>query len=262
MRYWLVSSHCLTLVTYTEVIPRVLKPEHPSPHTIPPYFSLTPILTCSLTIHSTRNQRARPIRRHRRTSPLPPIPLEYTSATPPPPPPQFLTPSHARNPVFQGDPLISAIVRALPGAARGYAVQYPANMNFSVSPDLGSDDTVARLNRQHRLCPEQTFALVGYSQGAAVMHSAAANGQANGQATTGQRSRQRPRLEDGVVAKIRAVVMFGDPGFMGTVGPDGGFVPPFEARLYERLRQNCAKGDLVSILSFSFIFFSFLSFNI
>ena len=43
-------------------------------------------------------------------------------------------------------------------------------MNMSVSAPTGVDDTIKRLNAQSAACPAQRFALVGYSQGAGVMH--------------------------------------------------------------------------------------------
>jgi len=53
-------------------------------------------------------------------------------------------------------------------------------------------------------------------------------------------------LDPGVLERVVAAVMFGDPGFGSKMGP-GGEVKAFEGRLRERLRENCAYGDPVSI---------------
>ena len=55
----------------------------------------------------------------------------------------------------------------------------------------------------------------------------------------------RPKLNPEVISKITAVVMFGDPGFKGTMGPTG-YTPPFPEVLQAKLRENCAPGDPVS----------------
>jgi cutinase len=98
--------------------------------------------------------------------------------------------------------------------------QYPAN----ASPDSKSNgvtDVLRRLNGQSKNCPEQRFAIVGYSQGASVMHAAA------------------PKMEEAIQKKILAAVMFGDPG----LGPQNTKFPPI---LQERLYENCAPADPVS----------------
>jgi cutinase len=76
------------------------------------------------------------------------------------------------------------------------------------------------LTEQSSACPKQKFALVGYSQGAIVMRSAA------------------PKLPEALHSKIVALVMFGDPGLraMGR-----GFPADLQAKLYE----NCGPGDPV-----------------
>jgi len=119
-----------------------------------------------------------------------------------------------------GDQLVRTVTSELPGS-RGYAVQYPANMNMTVSAPTGVKDTVNRLTQQIKACPEQKFAIVGYSQGAAVMHSAAV------------------KFDEAMTSKVLAAVMFGDPAFRGTSGP--GFPGPLQARL----KENCHPGDPV-----------------
>ena len=110
---------------------------------------------------------------------------------------------------------------------------------------VGVDDVISRLNKQNKLCPDQKFALVGYSQGAGVMHgamNATSEPYAGGPAV-------RPKLDASVIPKIVAVVMFGDPGFSAT-SMMGAPIRAFPAALFERLRENCAPNDPVSFCVF------------
>ena len=93
-------------------------------------------------------------------------------------------------------------------------------------------DVINRLNGQAKACPKQKFALVGYSQGAGVMHGAL-------------NPSAKPQLDTAVFDRILALVMFGDPAYQGQTGPSTSFTPTFPAPLYERLRENCAPGDPV-----------------
>jgi cutinase len=100
--------------------------------------------------------------------------------------------------------------------------QYPADAT-AISVSTGSNDTVQRLSTQDIACPDQKFALVGYSQGAGVMRRAA------------------PAISPSIQqSKILAVVMFGDPGLKNPAR--GQFSPMIQTRLFE----NCAVGDPVS----------------
>jgi pimeloyl-ACP methyl ester carboxylesterase len=91
----------------------------------------------------------------------------------------------------------------------------------------GVEDIVRRITSQATACPKQTFALVGYSQGASVMHRAA------------------DRLPLSVLPRIKSVVMFGDP--YKRLGGLGG---QFPYSLRARVLQLCADGDPVSLASF------------
>jgi type IV secretory pathway VirJ component len=86
----------------------------------------------------------------------------------------------------------------------------------------GANDVVRRLKEQDTACPQEKFALVGYSQGAGVMHSAAA------------------RIPTAIQQKIVAMVMFGDPGLKRN--------SKFPPLLQSRTLENCAVGDYVSDL--------------
>jgi cutinase len=88
---------------------------------------------------------------------------------------------------------------------------------------VGITDVVARLEKQDKLCPEQKFALVGYSQGAALMHNAA------------------PKISEALQKKIVALVMYGDPDLK-----NGPTAKPFPAALQAKLLENCAENDMVS----------------
>jgi len=93
--------------------------------------------------------------------------------------------------IVVGDPLVDGVVKVVP-TARGYPVQYPASLSGA---DQGRTDTVKRLKQLDKECPNMKFAIVGYSQGAAVMHSA-------DKYITGE-----------VRKKVVAAVMFGDPSY-------------------------------------------------
>jgi len=129
--------------------------------------------------------------------------------------------------IIVGDPLFAATKALIPGLT-GYPVNYPADLTCG-SRQAGVKDTLLHLNTQAAKCPKQSFVLVGYSQGADVMHYAAAN--------------LRSQLYDRIVA----VVMFGDPGNRGpkAISPFGGVTPAFPRDLAYKLRENCALGDPV-----------------
>jgi cutinase len=106
---------------------------------------------------------------------------------------------------------------------------------------MGKDDILGRLNSQNKLCPEQKFVLVGYSQGAGVVHGVFGP---TGAAMPGLRN-PRPELDKSVIPKILAVALFGDPGFKGTTGPTGATIPVFPSEIQAKMIQNCAPGDPV-----------------
>jgi cutinase len=113
-------------------------------------------------------------------------------------------------------------------------------LNITDSAPVGEDDVINRLNHQSKECPKQKFALVGYSQGAGVVHGAFASTKRpypGGPAV-------RPKLDAGVMDKILALVMFGDPAYSGSTGPSN-VAPTFPDPLYAKLRENCAPGDPV-----------------
>lgn len=84
---------------------------------------------------------------------------------------------------------------------------------------------------------------MGYSQGAGVMHGVF--GPTN--ASYPGSPKERPTLNQEVVPKILSLVMFGDSGF-STTSELAVFGPQFPPLLFNRLRQNCADGDMVSVV--------------
>jgi len=129
--------------------------------------------------------------------------------------------------IVVGDPLFDALQKQLPTIS-GYSVNYPA----SFAPDSkvkGAEDVVKHLESQTKSCPDQKYILVGYSQGADVMHGASAT------------------LNTALFPRIVGIVLFGDPGNRGpnVKSPLGGTVPPFPKDLAEKLMENCAPGDPV-----------------
>jgi len=126
-----------------------------------------------------------------------------------------------------GAPLLSATRKLIPGVTM-HNVAYPAGMTAD-SKTQGVAKTLSHMQAQAAACPNQKFVLVGYSQGADVMHNAAA------------------KLPEALHPRVVAVVMFGDPGNMGPTAksPLGGTVPVFPKALANRLMENCAKGDPV-----------------
>jgi cutinase len=87
---------------------------------------------------------------------------------------------------------------------------------------VGVQDVVARIAAQIKACPDQKFSLVGYSQGARVMRSAAV------------------KIPSSSYSKILALVMFGDRGIRDMS------ITQFPPELQGKLFENCAPRDPVS----------------
>jgi alpha-beta hydrolase superfamily lysophospholipase len=114
-----------------------------------------------------------------------------------------------------GDPLVARVKRDMPGEnVRGYPVQYSST---EASTQKGVADVQKRLDQQIKECPDQRFALVGYSQGGVVMLYAAR------------------RLTPAMQEKTLAVVLYG-------AGNGSSIADPFKPKLL----VNCAPGDIVS----------------
>ncbi|KAF2672568.1 alpha/beta-hydrolase [Microthyrium microscopicum] len=120
--------------------------------------------------------------------------------------------------LIAGDPLVARVTKKLPDS-RGYAVQYPASMDANSVP-TGAKDIINRLKTQTAACPEQKFALVGYSQGARTTRNATAMSD----------------FDPKWYAKIVALVMYGDPGQKNPA-------MPFPKGLQEKLLERCGTKD-------------------
>jgi hypothetical protein len=94
--------------------------------------------------------------------------------------------------IIIGDPLWKAVKKLVPDAS-AYSVNYPASV-APCSRELGSQDVINHLKAQSSKCPNQKYALVGYSQGAGVIHEA------------------MKTIDASLYPKIVALVMFGDFG--------------------------------------------------
>jgi cutinase len=90
------------------------------------------------------------------------------------------------------------------------------------SVSIGTKDVIDRLTGQHVACPQQKFALVGYSQGARVMRAASV------------------KLNSSLYPDIVALVMFGDRGMRDKN------ITQFPPELQAKLLENCAPRDPVS----------------
>ena len=131
--------------------------------------------------------------------------------------------------IIVGDPLYNATKLLIPGTT-GYAVNYPASGACDSGP-RGITDTVNHFKSASASCPDQKFVLVGYSQGADVVHYAAA------------------QISPSLYPAIIALVQFGDP----TARASGLYDPNFNGQnppslpsvLAQRQKENCALGDPV-----------------
>ena len=93
--------------------------------------------------------------------------------------------------------------------------------------ETGGTDIVGRIVSQSEKCPEQRFAIVGYSQGAGIAHKAA------------------EFLPMELQYKIASIYVFGDP----STGENAGNIWPIDwpYGLQHKVRSVCAEGDPVSL---------------
>jgi cutinase len=111
-------------------------------------------------------------------------------------------------------------VTALVPEARGYPVQYPASSDFKKDLSIGREDIINRLRKQAAACPNQKFALVGYSAGAMVVHKAVA------------------AMPAELIPNILAILVYGSPTM--ACPEDYGRIPD---TLLGRIQESCSKGD-------------------
>lgn len=101
-----------------------------------------------------------------------------------------------------GNPLYGMLQDRLPVSTSAYSVAYPADYSFNLG--AGTQDLVGHLAAQAAMCPNQRFVLVGYSQGAAVVHAALGTGAVSW--TPG-----RVQLPGELGDRVSAILLFGDP---------------------------------------------------
>ncbi|KAJ1306230.1 hypothetical protein OPQ81_010936 [Rhizoctonia solani] len=89
-----------------------------------------------------------------------------------------------------GGPLSTNLTSAVPGTTT-YSVPYDTSAEYGSTVTAGATMTVNYLTAQAASCPNQRFALGGYSKGAMVIHSIS--------------------LSSTMKDKIAAIVVFGDP---------------------------------------------------
>ncbi|PWW55554.1 cutinase family protein [Actinokineospora spheciospongiae] len=130
-----------------------------------------------------------------------------------------------------GDNLFPAVKAKVPDATAA-AVDYPANFDAS-SPRLGNQAVVDHLTTRSAQCPNERYALVGYSQGAQIVNAAL------GVDTTGTINGSPPVavLPQALNPRIASIVFYGNP--LKSVSRP---VPP---AFQDRVLDNCAGGDPV-----------------
>lgn len=120
-----------------------------------------------------------------------------------------------------GDPLFGMLREVLPVNVSAYRVNYPANLLDAHSVGEGSQDLVGHITDRASVCPGTRFVVVGYSQGAVVVHTAF--GSVITAAMPGA-----TQLPAEFADRIAVVLLFGDP--LRLIGHD--FLPgPYQARL-------------------------------
>ncbi|MFE7797317.1 cutinase family protein [Nocardia sp. NPDC057440] len=129
-----------------------------------------------------------------------------------------------------GDPLYDTLRQALPVSSGPYRVNYTADLLDPASLSRGTQDLTAHVIQQSVDCPDQRFILVGYSQGAVVVHGVLGTGIV----TTLPGIYPLP---GDLEWKVSAVLLFGDP-----LRAVGWSVP---GQFAGRTADYCAGGDPV-----------------
>ena len=147
-------------------------------------------------------------------------------------------------------PVARAISEARPNDTLVLDLEYPAAGEVKESSTVGVRMLIDTLNVQSEACEEQRFLLLGYSQGALVVGDALlpAEHRIVG-ATVGA-------VSDGAADRILAIVLYGDPRFVGAepynIGnydhETNGLLPRSEGALgvfADRLRDYCVARDFI-----------------
>lgn len=150
--------------------------------------------------------------------------------------------------------LLSPVARAIEDARPDQVVvldlDYPADTDVQEGGTAGARVLVDTLNVQAAACPLQRFVLLGYSQGALVIGDALAEAEVRVVgATVGD-------VEEATQQRILAIVLYGDPRFMGLEAYNAGSYSPALngllprpegalAAYADRIRDYCVAGDFV-----------------
>lgn len=147
-------------------------------------------------------------------------------------------------------PVAREIAKARPLEVETVDLDYPADTDVNEGATFGVRLLVDTLNVQAEQCPEQTFVLLGYSQGALIVGDALSSPDLRlvGQ-TVGE-------LSEPAADRIRAIVLFGNPRFIAGKPYDagnyseslGGILPREPGSLTEfadRMRDYCVAGDFI-----------------
>jgi hypothetical protein len=147
-------------------------------------------------------------------------------------------------------PVARAISKALPGSVDTLDLDYPADTDVNEGGTLGVRMLIDTLNLQTETCPDQRFALLGYSQGALIIGDALADADSRVVgATVGA-------LSGAAETQVVAIVLYGNPRFAAGENYDvgdydeetGGILPRAAGGLQDfedRLRDYCVSGDFI-----------------
>lgn len=147
-------------------------------------------------------------------------------------------------------PVAEEIAEAKPGKIEVVDLDYPANTDVNEGGTVGVRTLIDTLNVQTEACPEQSFVLLGYSQGALVVSDALSEpGERVVGGTVGA-------LAPEAVDSVRAIVLYGNPRFVGSEPYNAGdFDPGIDgvlrngsgalAAFAERMADYCAARDFI-----------------
>jgi cutinase len=138
-----------------------------------------------------------------------------------------------------GTPLVSAITGDLTGkSVSSYAVNYGASYDQS-SAGAGATDMTNHITSVAAACPNTSFVVGGYSQGASVTDIALGVPNFLGAGSS---------ISTSLAPRIKAVVVFGNP-----LGMTGGHIPTSSTLYGAKAKEFCNSGDPVCGAGFNVI---------
>jgi len=152
-------------------------------------------------------------------------------------------------------PVAKTIAKARPKLVEQLDLDYPADTDVKEGGTEGARRLVDTLNVQAEACPDQRFVLLGYSQGAMLV------GDALSDPETRMVGETVGEVTEDAAKRIRAIVLYGDPRFVGAAPYNAGsFDPAINGVLprpadaldayADRLRDYCVAQDFVCQGSF------------